>query len=288
VRRHISVIRAFTLVELLVVIAIIALLIGILLPVLSRARQQAQQIACAANLHQIGQAMVMYTNQNGGYFPAARISTGSNATGNTVDCWPVRLRKILNGNQKVFYCPAQDPRCQWTQDIGGMMVYANDLYARFGYEIGERLLVGGPSAVLNGPPPNGTYFSYGFNGGAYHIGSIGVDGPLYDQDGTPAPTHPRPKRITNVKSPSEFILVADTVADGWEDLMIGPRDTSRPEFPYAIGIGKIHRHGANVLFCDGHVQWNLQQDLLVIYPAVPNDAAKQRFWNADNQAFGPW
>ena len=60
-------IRAFTLVELLVVIAIIALLVGILLPSLGKARDTAKKVQCMSNLRQLGLSFSTYAASNDGY-----------------------------------------------------------------------------------------------------------------------------------------------------------------------------------------------------------------------------
>jgi prepilin-type N-terminal cleavage/methylation domain-containing protein/prepilin-type processing-associated H-X9-DG protein len=76
--------KGFTLVELLVVIAVLALLLGILMPALARARQLAYRVVCGANLYGLGRAMLAYAQDNEDKLPRAG---GRNSTWGPLQNW---------------------------------------------------------------------------------------------------------------------------------------------------------------------------------------------------------
>ena len=228
----------FTLIELLVVIAIIAILAALLLPALSLAKAAGQSAACKSNLRQIGIALSVYS---GDYHKYPRWLEGGQNAGNAFMFWDTKLLPLAANTRNLFVCPANLRAPAWTN-----------------------------TARLNGPNPSYDYNMAGTGRYRATTPNLGLDG------NSTGPTAAVYLDENQLKAPSEMVAVADAKAkdsDGGDDDL----DDLTPINLLNEMTSPRHDQGANVVFCDAHVEYGKAKLWLAKTPG-----ARQR-WNFDNQ-----
>ncbi len=209
----------FTLIELLVVIAMIALLAALLLPVLSRGKESAQSARCKGNLHQLGLALKLYTDEFQKYPVCASLDA---AGGGSYSLWDGKILPFASNNRDVFLCPAEKSGVKWTNNVTAPQ--RNPCY---GYNMAG-----------TGTYPAGD-ISLGLDGG----GAVGRWG---SGPGLPE---------SQVKAPSDMLAVADCkpLSRGEDNDL----DDFFP-INLLAELAARHNRGENVVFCDTHVEFAKQ------------------------------
>ena len=211
--------RAFTLVELLVVIGIIALLVGILLPTLNRAREAAKGIACLSNLRQMAVAAQAYVGENRGFCPPATVSDATGDYG-----WD--FAKLASPPGKV---------------VPGLLWRSTD----------PLRIQQCPSFEGKSNSPGDPYTGYNYN--TSYVGHLALETLPYDPV---AP--PRPIKAASVRHPTRTALFGDGQWSGGADkFMRAPFSNAGDVLftgRYAGTQGYRHLKKTNVAYCDGHAE----------------------------------
>jgi prepilin-type N-terminal cleavage/methylation domain-containing protein len=278
VRRSRAARQGFTLIEVLVVVAIIALLISILLPSLSRARELARRVVCSAGMHSIGLAVQEYAVVN---------------RGKIIECRFREIQIAMNPKYTSFVATPRDyDYVDWHQaarryQIDKVIWECPNRKGVFGYE-GNHPTMSQDQLVAAGYQ----WLGPGYNQwilGIQYFGGLGVevDGQRYWRTSLPNPSRgdnfwPSRSPVDSENARSNWALAAEAnlrVDGGW--------GRGRPGVfgripPHADPDGKPA--GGNVLTMDGAVSWVNRHRLVPIHSWDPTNRVAY-WWQQDTGGY---
>ena len=233
---------AFTLIELLVVIAIIAILAGLLLPALSRAKGKAQQMVCLSALKQWTAAALMYKDDGENDFLPREKCDDTDHTWDMVTS-PTNTAVWFNVLPRVYFGQP------------GAYAYADDPGSFHSSKVFQC-----PSAKVNSPTGQ-PRFSLALNSKLSKTNDVTIH-----------------SRYCSIQSPAQTVLFLECGVEGENKMLSKQSKYNGRPYAWAVRMSGRHNSGSNLAFADGHVSWYRGSDAVDPATGAGYDPPVQVIW----------